>query len=272
MATPLSAATALKKLRAEGLTVVEYRSWKTHNRGQRGDGWGPVHGVLLHHTVTRGDTTAQINNSVKLCYDGYSSLPGPLCHGVIDPKGVVHMVGWGRANHAGLGDDDVLRAVIAEKKLPAPNEMNTDGNARLYGFECINMGDGKDDWPPEQVEAMVRASAALLRAHGWGKDGDTSVLGHLEWTNTKIDPRGPGFPGMNAIRKRVAERLKHPASWSPEGDSPGESEGTWHTVAKGDTLYSLARQYGTTVKKIQALNPELDDPNVIVVGQRIRVG
>lgn len=214
MATPLSATVLVSALRAEGCKVVEVREWRTHNRNHKG-AWGPVNGVILHHTVTSGTS-----RTVDICYNGYTDLPGPLCHGVIAKDGTVYMVGHGRANHAGSGDDDVLGAVINESALPVPNENNTDGNARFYGFECENLGNNVDPWPLVQVEAMVRASAAICRAHGWGEDGETSVIGHKEWTNTKVDPRGPiqggGDLSMHNIRGRVAERLKHPASWTPE--------------------------------------------------------
>lgn len=140
MSSPMSASNFLKALKNEGLTVVQVGDWRTHNRNHKGP-WGPVHGVMLHHTVTKG--TAR---TVEICRDGYAGLPGPLCHGVIAKDGRVHLVGYGRANHAGLGDDDVLRAVIAEKRLPADNESNTDGNRHFYGFECENLGDGKDPW------------------------------------------------------------------------------------------------------------------------------
>ncbi len=212
MAAPLSAAAALAALRAEGVRVVEVDGWRTRNRNHKG-AWGPVHGVMIHHTVTRGAKA-----TVDICRDGHSSLPGPLCHGVITKDGQVHLVGWGRANHAGMGDDDVLQAIIAEKALPPDNEANTDGNRHFYGFECENLGDGKDPWPAAQVEAIVRASAALSRAHDWGKEGDTSIIGHAEWQPGKVDPRGPGIT-MADVRKRVAERLKHAASWSP-GEKP----------------------------------------------------
>ncbi|KFG07483.1 peptidoglycan recognition protein family protein [Streptomyces scabiei] len=212
MADPLSASKFLAALKAEGVKVVEVDGWEDHNREGRG-AWGPVHGVMVHHTVTKGTA-----NTVNICWNGYQGLPGPLCHGVVAKNGAIHLVGYGRANHAGLGDDDVLTAVIAEKALPAANEANTDGNSRFYGFECENLGDGKDPWPAAQVEAMVRAAAALCRAHGWGKNGDTSVIGHKEWQPGKVDPLGPGV-SMPDIRKRVAERLKHPASWSP-GTTP----------------------------------------------------
>jgi hypothetical protein len=165
MAAPLSASAFLAALKAEGVKVVEVGDWETHNRNSKG-AWGPVHGVMVHHTVTSGTAA-----TVAICRDGHSTLPGPLCHGVVAKDGRIHLVGYGRANHAGLGDDDVLQAVIAEAALPADNEANTDGNRHFYGFECENLGDGVDPWPTAQVEAMVRAAAALCRAHEWDEDG-----------------------------------------------------------------------------------------------------
>jgi len=208
MATPLSADRLLRALRDEGLRVVEHRSWRTHNRNHKGL-WGPVHGVMIHHTVTSGTMS-----SVELCYNGHSTLPGPLCHGVIDKDGTVYLVGNGRANHAGLGDDDVLRAVIDERELPPDNEANTDGNRHFYGFEAINLGDGRDTWPAAQLEAIEKALAAICRAHGWGW---RSALRHLDWQPGKVDPRGVDWPAMQA---RIAARL----SGAPTTTSPSEED------------------------------------------------
>lgn len=196
MATPLSADRLLSALRAEGLKVVEVGTWRTHDRAGHG-AWGPVHGVIVHHTVSRGTAS-----SVSLCYDGYDELPGPLCHGVIDKDGVVHLISSGRANHAGLGDGAVLDAVISESRPPRPTANDTDGNARFYGFECVNMGDGSDPWTSAQLDAIERAGAALSRAYGWSA---ASVIGHKEWTNTKTDPAGFS---MDDMRSRIARRLR----------------------------------------------------------------
>ncbi len=117
---------------------------------------------------------------VALCHDGYAALPGPLCHGVIDKDGTVHLVGNGRANHAGSGDSAVLAAVVSESALPRPTRNDADGNTRFYGFECVNLGDGSDPWPDAQLAAIERASAAICRAHGWSS---ASVIGHKEWTD-----------------------------------------------------------------------------------------
>ncbi|MCX4676686.1 peptidoglycan-binding protein [Streptomyces sp. NBC_01433] len=198
MATPLTADRLLKTLTDEGLTVVQVGNWRTHNRNHKGP-WGPVNGVMIHHTVTRGTA-----HTVELCRVGHSALPGPLCHGVIAKDGRVHLVGYGRTNHAGLGDGDVLQAVIAEKPLPTDDEASTDGNRHFYGFECENLGDGKDPWPAAQLLAIEQVSAAICRAHDWSQ---RSVIGHKEWQPGKVDPRG--FE-MDSMRDRIAKRLDAP--------------------------------------------------------------
>lgn len=121
---------------------------------------------------------------------------------MIAKDGRIHPVGYGRTNHAGFGDDDVLRAVVAEKRLPADNEANTDGNRHFYGFECENHGDGKDPWPDVQLDAVEKAAAAICRHHGWTS---RSVIGRREWQPGKVDPRG--FT-TDSMRARIRDRLK----------------------------------------------------------------
>jgi hypothetical protein len=241
MAKPLSASKMVEILREEGLTVHEVRNWRTHNRNTKGP-WGPVNGVMIHHTVTSGTQA-----SVDICYNGYSGLPGPLCHGVIDKKGHVHLVGNGRANHAGLGDSDVLRAVVNETRLPSDNEADTDGNRHFYGFECINMGDGRDPWPEAQKEAIEKVSAAICRHHGWT---ERSVIGHKEWQPGKQDPRGFTMDGM---RKRVAQRLDgkggpakpRPADPEPAPKPPYEpfpGSGFFHIGQRSPIITAMGRR------------------------------
>ncbi|QHC25869.1 peptidoglycan-binding protein [Streptomyces sp. GS7] len=215
MAVPLTGSQLLAALRGEGLTVHEVRDWRRHNRNTKGP-WGPVNGVVVHHTATEGT-----DGSVGLCYDGRPDLPGPLCHGVIDKNGEVHLVGNGRANHAGLGDRDVLQAVIDEEVLPKDRTADTDGNRHFYGFECINLGDGVDPWPEAQLLAIEKATAAICRAHGWG---ERSVIGHKEWQPGKIDPRGIV---MDGLRQRIRERLDRPAEGPvATGTRSGSTAGT----------------------------------------------
>lgn len=263
MAPPLTASQFLAALRAEGLKVVEVGDWRTHNRNHKGP-WGEVHGIMHHHTVTGPKV-----DGVSICRNGFSELPGPLCHGVIRRDGSVHLVGYGRANHAGGGDPDVLREVTNEAYTGRPVAPNThdggagavDGNRAFYGFECENLGDGKDPWSAAQVEAMVRVGAALARAHKWSAK---SVIAHKEWSDWKSDPSGPGMPTMPALRVRIDDRLEHAASWDP-GDSPTPAPTTPSTggTVPRRTYLSRPEGYGlaaNTPQKIYWTTEHADDP------------
>ena len=71
--------------------------------------------------------------------------------------------------------------------------------------------------------------------------------GHLPWVEYKSAP--------------TEEKLQNEPSAQPQT----------YVVKKGDTLSKIAKTYGTTVKAIQALNPQITNPNKIYVGQTIRV-
>jgi hypothetical protein len=209
MASPLSADRLVSALRAEGVRVVERSGWRTHNRNSKGR-WDNLNGIVIHHTAGR--------NSLNLCWNGTSSLPGPLCHTHLAKDGAATMVGYGRTNHAGTFAQNAHDAVVAESRNhPRPDSSEpVDGNRHYYGIEIENLGNGSDPYPEVQYDAAVRWATAICRAHGWSAD---SVIGHKEGTRRKIDP---SFD-MNTFRAEVAERLKHPAGWSPGDEEDGLS-------------------------------------------------
>ena len=45
----------------------------------------------------------------------------------------------------------------------------------------------------------------------------------------------------------------------------------WYTVVRGDTLWAIARRYGMSLSALVALNPQIKNPNLILVGQKVRV-
>ncbi len=140
MAVPMTADQFLKALKDEGLKVEQLDGWRTHNRNHKG-AWGPVNGVVIHHTAGR--------NSLRFVSTGNAALPGPLCHTHLAKSGVATMVGHGRANHAGMFAKNAFDAMVAEKSVhPRPTASETvDANSRTYGLEIENLGDGKDFYP-----------------------------------------------------------------------------------------------------------------------------
>jgi LysM repeat protein len=54
-------------------------------------------------------------------------------------------------------------------------------------------------------------------------------------------------------------------------DIAEDREVTTYTVSRGDTLFRIARQHGTTVQALVNANPEIQNPDQIFVGQQIRI-
>lgn len=198
MATPMTVAQIISQLKKWGIPFKEYKDWETHNRNHKGP-WGPVHGVGLHHTGSDDE------DQRELLYKGYEGLPGPLSQFGIAQNGIVHLIGWGRANHFGLGDDDVLDAVIAEKPSPVDNEANTDGNRHFYGAEIWYSGN--HPMTAAQYKSAILLSCAILDFHNWNEE---SVIGHGEWQPGKWDPgMKPGtMMNMDTVRSNIKSALK----------------------------------------------------------------
>lgn len=224
MATPMTASQIKAQLKKWNVPFKEYREWETHNRGNRGTGWGPVNGFMVHHTGSDS------KDQRELLYNGHSSLPGPLCHFGLAQDGTVWLIGWGRANHAGLGDDDVLRAVIAEDYgdyPPTDNEANTDGNSRFYGVEIWYSG--SHGMTTAQYSTLLKLAAAVLDFHGWTK---RSVIAHGEWQPGKWDPgyASGKMMDMRAVRNDIGDVLS--GKVTPVADDKSATyKAVWETDA-----------------------------------------
>jgi len=213
-----------------GVPFKEIKTWSSHNRNQKG-AWGPVNGFMWHHTGA--DTTNPANYASTTLYNGLSTLPGPLCHLGLAPDGMVYLVGWGRANHAGGGDPSVLGHVIAEDysgilKPKLGNSNGVDGNAHFYGMEI--MYSGSHGMTNAQYSTALAISAAILDYHHWTAK---SVIAHGEWSNDKWDPgyAAGRMMDMNAVRNDIAGVLVK----GPGKKTPAPTKKTYK-VKKGDTV------------------------------------
>lgn len=205
MATPMTAAEWRRTLKREGARFHCESGWTTHNRNHKGH-WGPVHGVMIHHTAGV--------SSLELVRKGTADLPGPLAHAHLSKAGLVTMVSHGRANHAGRGSQRAYERVVADLPVPSkPDPDEVDGNVHFYGIEIENRGDGEDPYPLAQYAQAVKWAAAICRHHGWTED---SVIGHKEWTRRKIDP---SFD-MDRFRRDVAALLAREPQSDPKPPAP----------------------------------------------------
>lgn len=69
----------------------------------------------------------------------------------------------------------------------------------------------------------------------------------------------------------VADRAAEPVRSVSGGAAQKTAQPEYHRVVKGDTLWGLAKKYGVDLKELVALNPQIKNPNLIYVGQEVRV-
>lgn len=62
-----------------------------------------------------------------------------------------------------------------------------------------------------------------------------------------------------------------PGSAGGSQTESGAGEVAYHRVVKGDTLWELAGRYGLSLAELVALNPQIKNPNLIRVGEEVRV-
>lgn len=82
-----------------------------------------------------------------------------------------------------------------------------------------------------------------------------------------------GASGALATRSVEAVRQESlPESVLAEAPPKPAAQASYHRVVKGDTLWTLSRRYGLSLTALVALNPQIKNPNLIRVGEEVRVG
>lgn len=219
MSTPMTSSQIKAQLIKWRVPFKEYRSWSTHNRTAAGRPWGPVHGLVIHHTGS--DSTDQR----ALLYDGISGLPGPLSQFGLAQDGTVWLIGWGRANHAGGGDPASLSHVINEDyatrttnlKPTRGNSDGIDGNRHFYGVEIWYSG--SHGMTPQQYASLLLLAAAIDDFHDWTA---LANIAHGEWSDDKWDPGISSGKTMNMVTVRKDIQAKLNAGIEDEDMTPDQ--------------------------------------------------
>jgi hypothetical protein len=85
-------------------------------------------------------------------------------------------------------------------------------------------------------------------------------------------PTATSIPTQTATLTPTRTPTAMPTQTPGPTPSPTESASFfWYTVQPGETLRSIAAKFGTTWQAIWEINPEIENPNRIYPGQRIRI-
>lgn len=83
--------------------------------------------------------------------------------------------------------------------------------------------------------------------------------------NTTVEAIQAANPGVDPNNLQIGQRICIPAAPPSPVCPPGSFP---YIIRSGDTLFSLAQRFNTTVGAIMAINPGID-PNNLMIGQRI---
>ncbi len=110
-------------------------------------------------------------------------------------------------------------------------------------------------------------------------EGGAGVLVHPVWQTTKayfVMLELTQEPLKDYVRYRFAfweecgQENRMVRAQAAQGGA-AETETRTHTVARGDTMWGIAKQYGVTLGELLRANPQIKNPNFISVGERVRL-
>lgn len=136
-------------------------------------------------------------------------------------------------------------------------------------------------WEPMKILA-IGILAAFLSTQGFAQTpNDKSSAAQLEAISKKLDEQNAKIDALSQQILKMQEQLSKPgvmigeATPSPAASStvstePAHAAGNTHTVIRGETLTSIAKQYRVDVDELQKFN-HIEDGRKLQAGQTIMI-
>lgn len=262
---------------ADGWTGVpgwETRTGYTEDRTGAPRGYSDIYGAVIHTSESDDSafTKAAAGDrayadpqapTLDVVTDRWGKRGAHTYNMLIARDGTVRLIGAGPGWQAGRG--------TWPTKAAGPNPGVRDGEANFHTIG-ISMDANSSKYPVTEAQLVTLVKILVQLKKEWSPDR-FEIMMHGEWqpvgfpgAEGRTDPTGvPG--GWDAIRKAV-----NAGAW-PVKSKPATAATTTtgtYTVRAGDTLGRIAKAHGTTWQALAKLNA-ITDPNLIEVGQRLRV-
>jgi LysM repeat protein len=176
-------------------------------------------------------------------------------------------------------DGDTCWSIVRKFDLPSCNALYNNNVTRMPSPQLLYRGSTL--WIPGRINTTL----PVITRNGDGTTS-TSPIEYIYWvkpgdTVSQIAERY-GVPISSIVRRNNLRsageiwsgmRLYIPSSSSIRRPSPTATPrgAMYHTVVRGDTLYSLSRKYHISVTQLQTMNGMTSNQTVIFIGQRLRV-
>ncbi len=143
----------------------------------------------------------------------------------------------------------------------------------LKGATAPDYFNGAKQGLPAAIAAAGRAYATLGRGHVY-IDPTPDAQQYSTAAST------PSYGGQGQVYYEGQRAAAPAATYTPPAPTPAstpayqwdEGQYIYHTMRPKETLFALTRQYGLTIRELLAMNPQIVDPDVVKIGERVRVG
>lgn len=165
------------------------------------------------------------------------------------------------SSNYGIGKDAEVGLYVDECDTSYCNS-NWDSNCKSVTIETSNSSYG-GNWPVSDkvLDKLIELVADIARRNNLGKlIKGKNVVWHSMYANTIC----PGPYLLSKLDYIISEANKI-------NNIDNTQEEIIYVVKKGDTLFSIAKRYGTSVTKLVELN-NIKNPNLIYVNQKIIIG
>ncbi len=195
-------------LRARGIAVVvEPGAWERGADFAQG-----IYGGMLHHWGSSAAATGAVHagHSYPKSQGGLRTDERIICNWFSDRDGTIHLIAAGAATYASCYGSRMVLEEVRTDTWPGGSARErgiTDksicGNRYFWNMEAEHPGDGSP-MPDNQELAITTLTAIMCDVL---MQSIQQVIGHLEWTPRKIDPRweGPGnrTPAIRAEAQNI---------------------------------------------------------------------
>ena len=129
-----------------------------------------------------------------------------------------------------------------------------------------------ENWSNQGASGTGASTLDPLPVGGANTYANQPLLGQTPADRARSAPTRPSSMGDPSSAPSVREREKvlEPVDQAPVEAPPAETALIVYTVRRGDSLWSISRQFGVTIQNIVDANPGIN-PNSIQYGQKIMV-
>ena len=134
------------------------------------------------------------------------------------------------------------------------------GPSNLPAFNSQPSSDSGHD-----TATVVGSSSSTGVNNADGLHGTSGFTGHASELHTDT-------PAVAAVPDTPAATPVEAATPAPADASPAADPSHIYTVAEGDSMWDIAQAHHMTLEQLEALNPQVQNPELIMPGQQLNLG